>query len=178
VSTVVLRPRKIRRVCFVLAPVVVLVFALLATLLSGSTGEGTAVFQRGDQVAMVVLGLLAAAAILLFTRPKVTADTDHIKIQNVLGGYDLPWAIVRRIRFDRGNPWVSLELEDDDVIAVMAVQAADKEHAVAGVRALRALLAAHRAAAADAPASPDTRDAPASPATPTPPPPPAPTSPL
>ena len=47
-STVVLRPRKIRRVCFVLAPVVVLVFAMLATLLSGSTGEGTAVFQRGD----------------------------------------------------------------------------------------------------------------------------------
>ena len=186
-STVVLRPRKIRRVCFVLAPVVVLVFALLATLLSGSTGEGTAVFQRGDQVAMVVLGLLAAGAILLFTRPKVTADTDHIKIQNVLGGYDLPWAIVRRIRFDRGNPWVSLELEDDDVIAVMAVQAADKEHAVAGVRALRALLAAHRAAATDAPASPAgpasppgsaSPVSPASPATPAPPPPPAPTSPL
>ena len=186
-NTVVLRPRKIRRVCFVLAPLVALVFAVLATLLSGSTGEGTAVFQRGDQVAMVVLGLLAAGAILLFTRPKVTADTDHIKIQNVLGGYDIPWAIVRRIRFDRGNPWVSLELEDDDVIAVMAVQAADKEHAVAAVRTLRALLAAHRAAAADASASPAgpasppgsaSPVSPASPATPMPPPPPAPTSPL
>jgi hypothetical protein len=88
---------------------------------------------------MVVLGLLAAGAILLFTRPRVVADEQHIKIQNVMGGYDLPWSVVRKIRFDRGNPWVSLELEDDDVVAVMAVQAADKEHAVAAVRALREL---------------------------------------
>ena len=85
------------------------------------------------------------AAILLFTRPKVEADTQHIKVQNVFGGIDLPWEVVRAIVFERGNPWVSLELEDDDVVAVMAVQAADKEHAVAGVRALRALHAANRA---------------------------------
>jgi hypothetical protein len=139
----VIRPRKVRRVCWVLAPTVVLVFGLLALLLSGSvgssTGDGDGVFQPGDTVAMVALGLLAGAAILLFTRPRVEADGEHIKIQNVLGGYDLPWSVVRRIRFDRGNPWVSLELEDDDVVAVMAVQAADKDHAVAAVRALRAL---------------------------------------
>ena len=123
--------------------VIALVFAVLATLLSGPTGgSDDAVFQPGDQIAMIVLGLLAGAAILLFTRPKVVADERHIKIQNVLGGYDLPWSVVRRIRFDKGNPWVSLELEDDDVVAVMAVQAADKEHAVASVRALRALMAA------------------------------------
>jgi hypothetical protein len=139
----VIRPRKARRVCWVLAPTVVFVFVLLALLLSGSvgsaTGDGQGVFQPGDTVAMAVLGLLAGAAILMFTRPRVEADEEHIKIQNVLGGYDLPWSVVRRIRFDRGNPWVSLELEDDDVVAVMAVQAADKDHAVAAVRALRAL---------------------------------------
>jgi hypothetical protein len=145
-DTVVIRPRKIRRVCWVLAPLVLVVFAVLGTLLTGSTGEDTpGVFQRGDQIAMFGLGLLAAAGILLFTRPKVVADTHHIKIQNVLGGCDLPWEVVRRIVFERGNPWVSLELEDDDMVAVMAVQAADKEHAVAGVRALRALHEANRA---------------------------------
>jgi hypothetical protein len=126
-----------------MAPTVAVVFALLALLLSGSigasTGDGEGVFQPGDTIAMVVLGLLAAGAILLFTRPRVVADEQHIKIQNVMGGYDLPWSVVRKIRFDRGNPWVSLELEDDDVVAVMAVQAADKEHAVAAVRALREL---------------------------------------
>ena len=45
------------------------------------------------------------------------------------------------------------------MVAVMAVQATDKEHAVVGVRALRALLAAHRAAAhlTPAPGSPAPR---------------------
>ena len=57
--------------------------------------------------------------------------------------------MVRRIRFDKGNPWVSLELEDDEVVAVMAVQAADKEHAVAAARQLRALLAAAHATTPD-----------------------------
>jgi hypothetical protein len=159
-SAVVIRPRKIRRVCWVLAPTIAIVFAGLATLLSGSTGGGEGVFRRGDQAAMIILGLLAGAAVLLFTRPKVVADVEHIKIQNVIGGYDLPWSIVRRIRFDRGNPWVSLELEDDDVIAVMAVQAADKEHAVAGVRQLRALHAAHHHSAADQGAEPASEPAP------------------
>jgi hypothetical protein len=145
-ETVVIRPRKIRRVCWVIAPAVWAVFAVLGTLLTGSTGgENSGVFQRGDQIAMIILGGLLAAAILLFARPKVVADTRHIKVQNVLGGVDLPWEVVRAIVFERGNPWVSLELEDDDVIAVMAVQAADKEHAVEGVRALRALHAANRA---------------------------------
>lgn len=135
-----------RLVCWVLAPLVVIFFAVLGALLRGPVGGGptTGVFKGGDQLAMVVLGLLAGAAILLFTRPRVVADTEHIEVRNVFGSHDVPWAVVRRITFARGNPWVNLELEDDDTLAVMAVQAADKEHAVTAVRALRALHAAHR----------------------------------
>jgi len=146
---VVIRPRRVRRVCWVLAPAVAVFFAVLGALLRGPVGGAptSGVFQRGDQIAMGVLGLLAAGAILLFTRPRVVADTRHIEVRNVLGTYDVPWAVVRRIVFERGNPWVSLELEDDDLLAVMAVQATDKEHAVAAVRTLRALHAASRGAA-------------------------------
>ena len=146
-SPTTIRPRKIRRVCWILAPAVVAFFAVLAVALGGDAGEvderGGA-FEASDQLAMVGLGLLAAAAILLFTRPKVTADARHVRIQNVIGGYDLPWEVVRAVRFGRGSPWATLELEDDDVVAVMAVQATDKDHAVAAVRALRALHAASR----------------------------------
>jgi Bacterial PH domain len=143
-APVTFRPRRIRTVCWVLAPVVFVALALLGTALTGSTGSGTGVFQRSDQIAMIGLGLLAAAGILLFTRPKVTADANGVRIRNVIGGYDLPWQVVRAVRFERGNPWASLELLDDDVVAVMAIQAADKQYAVTGVRALRALLAAHQ----------------------------------
>jgi hypothetical protein len=147
VSAVTIRPRKVRRVAFAVAPVVVVFFAVLATLLTGSTGaDDGGVFQPSDQVAMVVLGMFVAAGVLLIARPRVVADADHVKIQNILGGYDLPWGVVRAVRFDRGNPWLTLELENDDVVSVMAIQATDKDHAVAGARTLRGLLATYRAA--------------------------------
>ena len=139
---VTIRPRRVRQVGWVLAPIVVGLSALIATSLRGSTGAGTAVFQRSDQIAMICLGLLVAGGILLIGRPKVVADRHGVKIRNIVGGYELPWQVVREIRFDRGSPWLTLELHDDEVVPVMAIQAADKEHAVAGARALRALFAA------------------------------------
>ena len=139
------RPRRVRVVAWVAAAAIVVLFSFVATALRGPTGEGTAVFQPGDQAAMVGLGILAAAGVLLFARPRVEADTQVIKIKNVIGGYQLPWQIVRAVRFDRGAAWVSLELEDDDLISVMAIQRVDREHAVTAVRALRALHAASRA---------------------------------
>jgi hypothetical protein len=144
-GVVTIRPRKIRLVCWVLAPIVVAFFVVLGALLGGSTGEGDAMFEPSDRIAMMALGLFVAAGILLFTRPKAVADSAHIKITNVIGGYDLPWEVVRAVRFERGNPWVSLELQDDDVVAVMAIQAADKEYAVTAVRALRTFLDTHHA---------------------------------
>jgi hypothetical protein len=140
-DVVTIRPRKVRRVSFVLAPVVVVFFAVLGAVLSGPVGDTSAVFQPSDRYAMGLLGLLVAGAILMFARPRVVADAAHIRIQNIVGGYDLPWAVVRAIRFDRGNPCLTLELADDDVVMVMAVQATDKEHAVLAARELRRLFA-------------------------------------
>jgi hypothetical protein len=104
------------------------------------------VFQRGDQLAMIGLGVLTAAGILMFARPRVVADEHTVRIRNVVGGYDLPWEVVRAVRFDRGSAWASLELSDDELVGVMAVQAGDKEYAVEAVRVLRALLDANRSA--------------------------------
>jgi hypothetical protein len=93
---------------------------------------------------MIGLGVLIGLGILAFTRPRVRADAAGIKIRNVVGGYDLPWSVVRKVRFDRNSPWATLELLDDETVSVHALQATDKEYAVDGVRALRAL---HQASA-------------------------------
>jgi hypothetical protein len=144
-----LRPRRTRRVCWVLAGVVVVLFASLATVLTGSTGdENGAVFQRDDQFAMAVLGVLVAAGILVFARPRIIADERGIRFRNLISGYDLPWSIVLAVKFDRGSPWASVDLADGDNLPIMAIQAVDKQYAVDGVRALRRLLAQSRAAAA------------------------------
>jgi hypothetical protein len=138
------RPRRVRLVCWTLAPLVVILFAVLGTMLAGPTDSGTGVFSTSDRVAMAVLGVLIALAILAFARPRVVADARGVRIRNVAGGYDLPWGVVRAVRFTQGSPWVSLELMDDETVAVMAIQAVDKEHAVTAANTLRALLEASR----------------------------------
>lgn len=143
-ETIRLRPRRIRVVCWTSAAVLVVVFSLVATSLTGATGNGYGSFQRGDQIAMVGLGVFGALGFLLFTRPRVEADARGVRVRNVIGSYELPWEVVRGVRFDRGAPWASLELHDDDLLPMVALQAADKERAVEGVRALRRLHQAHQ----------------------------------
>jgi hypothetical protein len=139
---VTLRPRKARVVCAVAAVAVLVVFTLIGVALSGPVNSGPATFGTGDRVAMILLGVLSALGIMLLARPRVDADGQGIRVRNLVGGFELPWSAVRAVRFHRGSPWATLELTDDDVVAVMAVQATDKEYAIEGVRALRALHAA------------------------------------
>ena len=142
---VVYGPRRIRWVAGIAAVAVVVLFTAVSFGLRGSAGfENSGQFRRGDQAAMIGLGVLIALGILAFTRPRVSADADGIKIRNVVGGYELPWSVVRAVRFDRHSAWATLELYDDEQVSLHALQAADKEYAVDGVRTLRAL---HRSAA-------------------------------
>jgi Bacterial PH domain len=144
-EAVVYRPRRIRWVAGIAAAGVVILFTAISFGLKGSAGfDNSGTFERGDQTAMIGLGVLIGLGILAFCRPRVRADESGIQIRNVVGGYDLPWSVVRAVRFDRNSPWATLELYDDEQVSVHALQAADKEYAVDGVRKLRAL---HQAAA-------------------------------
>ncbi|MGH3995828.1 MAG: PH domain-containing protein, partial [Pseudonocardiaceae bacterium] len=110
------RPRKARRVAVAAAVVLVAVFTVIAVLLR-NTPTGV-YFQRSDQVAMVLLGLLLAGAALLFARPRVRAGTDGVEVRNLGGSRTVPWELVLRVSFPDGAPWARLELPDDEYIAV------------------------------------------------------------
>jgi len=140
--TVDARARKAQKVARISAAGVVIVFTAVAFTLHGKTDSGRSEFHIEDQIAMVLLGLVAAAGILMFTRPRIIADRDGVRVRNLLAWKYFSWDMIAAVRFDRGSPWVALDLHDDDVISVMAVQAADKEYAVETVRTLRRLLAA------------------------------------
>ena len=127
------RPKRVRFVCAGAALAIVLMFTVIGISL---TGAG---FETSDQWAMFLLGLLFGAGIMLIARPTVRADAASIKVKNIIGGYELPWSVIRKIRFDRGQPWVYLDLENDDTVAVIAVQATDGQRAVRVVKHLRAL---------------------------------------
>jgi hypothetical protein len=131
------RPVRLRRISAVAAAAVLVVFAVVAVVLPvGSTG---AVFGRADQVAMGGIGVLVAAGLLLLGRPTLEADARGVRVRNIVGEHDVPWAVVRAVSFRDGSPWASLELADDETVALMAVQAADGERTVQVVRALRRL---------------------------------------
>jgi Bacterial PH domain len=131
------RPVRLRRISAVAAAAVLVVFSVIAVLLpAGSTG---AVFGRADQVAMAGIGVLIAAGVLLLGRPALAADARGLRVRNIIGEHDIPWAVVRAVSFRDGSPWASLDLVDDEEVALMAVQAADGERAVRVVRALRLL---------------------------------------
>jgi hypothetical protein len=141
---VLIRPQLTRIIAWVAAAVFLLTSVWLAAALQGSLTGGRELVGPADRVAMVGLGVIAALAVLLFTRPLVEADADGLRVRNIVGGYQLGWGQVREVRFDRDSSWATLELYDHDVLAVLAVQAVDAERAVAAVRALRDLHAAHR----------------------------------
>lgn len=135
------RPRKIRRVAWVCAVGLVVVFTIVGVLL-GNTPTGV-IFRLSDQIAMVVLGFLLAGGVLLLTRPRVRADAEGIEVRNVVTAHRFKWTDVLYVSFPDGASWARLELPHDEYISIMAVQATDREHAVKAVRALREL---HRVA--------------------------------
>src|SRR3954454_9361877 len=137
-------PRRMRLLC-VLAAAFVTGSMLVAGLLLKSSSTGVVKFGTGDQVAIIGLGLVLGAGILLLGRARVDADLAGIRIRNIATRHELPWEVVRAVRFDRKSAWASLLLANDDEVAVLAVQAMDKERAVRAVEGLRALLAAARA---------------------------------
>jgi Bacterial PH domain len=132
-------PRRLRLICALGAAAIVAVMTVVAVLLKSST-TGVVAFETADQVAMVSLGLALGGGVLFLARPRVDADLDGIRVRNVLGRYDLPWSLVRAVRFDRHAPWASLLLSNGDELSVLAVQAADKGRALDAVEGLWALL--------------------------------------
>ncbi|MDR6595423.1 hypothetical protein J2S66_003807 [Saccharothrix longispora] len=135
------RPKKIRLVAVTCAVFLVASFTVVGLLL-GDTPTGV-IFRTSDQVAMICLGVLLACGALLLARPRVRADAEGIEVRNVVTAHRYAWSDVLHVSFPDGASWARLELPDDEYVSVMAVQAVDREHAVAAVRALREL---HRAA--------------------------------
>lgn len=140
----VVRPRRLVVVCRLLAVLVVVVFGVLAPLLPRGQSQ-TATYARSDQIAFFVLGLLIALVPLLFARVRVQADERGVWVRNGLGEKFLPWAVVVGVHLPDGAPWAQLELQDDETVGLLAVQANDGAHAVDAVVGLRRALAASRA---------------------------------
>lgn len=132
------RPVRLRRICLALAFVVLAVFGVIAVLLP--RGETAAVVGPADQLSFFGIGLLIAAGVLVFTRFRVRADATGIWVRNALGERYFPWEVVVGIDLPAGGTWAQLELHDDKLVGLLALQTSDGDLTVDVVIALRRLL--------------------------------------
>lgn len=107
----------------------------------GSTGV---VFQTADQIAIAGLGVVIACAVLLFARPRLRAGKAGLAVRNLLNEKVIAWPDVVDVSFPVGARWARVDLPDDEYIPVMAIQAVDKERAVAAMDAVREVAARYR----------------------------------
>ncbi len=142
-AVLTIRPRKIRIIAWSLAVLVVLAMIVVGLLLKQSS-TAAITFRTADQLAMIGLGLIIGGGVLVLTRPFVRADAAGLVVRNLGGVKHIPWQVVRSVRFSGAAPWATLELEDDDALTLLAIQAVDGEAAADGTEKLRRLLAESR----------------------------------
>lgn len=122
-----------------LAAVVVVAMVVVGLLLKQSN-TAALTFRTADQLSMIGLGLIIGGAILVLTRPYVRADSAGLVVRNLGGAKHIPWQVVRSVRFSGAAPWATLELEDDDALTLLAIQAVDGDAAADATESLRHLL--------------------------------------
>ncbi|MFV0534462.1 MAG: PH domain-containing protein [Cumulibacter sp.] len=134
------RPRKLIIWSAIAAVVIALVFIIMGVMLKRS--EAGTIFTLGDQIGIGGVGIILAAGCLMFTRPRVWANSTHITVRNVFQTTTLPWEVVRDVGVSQGSAWGLLDLQDDDQLSMLGLQVADGQSAVDGMHRLRELHAA------------------------------------
>ena len=132
-------PRRITQLA-IIAAVVVLIGAVVVGILLQNSDAGV-VFTVGDQIGIIGLGLLYAGGVLLMARPRLRIDSSGLWVRNILGENHYEWKLVERVAFPEGSNWAQLMLPDDETHAIMAIQAIDKQRAVAALQTVRELVA-------------------------------------
>jgi hypothetical protein len=112
-----------------------------ALLKISSTGV---IFQTADQVAIALLGVVIAALVLMFSRPRIRVGAQGIAVRNLLTYRLIGWSDVVDVSFHPGARWARVDLPDDEYVPVLAIQAVDKERAVEAMETVRGLLARYK----------------------------------
>ena len=107
-------------------------------------GSSGVIFRTADQVGIAVLGIIIAALVLLFARPRLRVGPAGIGVRNLVAERVIPWSEVVDVSFPVGARWARVDLPDDEYVPAMAVQAVDKGRAVDAMDRIRDLVSRYR----------------------------------
>jgi hypothetical protein len=131
------RPRRARLVATTAALVSLVLFGAIAALLPDA--------QVPDRLGIFAFGVALAWLMWRYATLAAVPSTSGLRVRNLMTTRTLDWAEVVGVHLQVGAPWVTLDLDDGDSLAVMAVQKADGEHGRAEASRLAGLVAAHAA---------------------------------
>jgi len=140
------RPRRGRVVPLVMAASSIALTTVVAVAM-GSVGS----WGGADQLMLVGFGVAIAAFLWRYASIRAEPRADGLCVRNLLLTRTVPWDDILAVRFPDGDPWVSLELADTDILAVMAIQRVDGERGREEAVRLATLLARRRSTPPPAP---------------------------
>lgn len=133
------RPRRGRAVALAVMWASLVIFGAIAVLIPAQV-DGR--WAAGDR--LMFFGFGVALALLAWRYAAITAvpSRDGLVVRNLVVTRALEWSQVVGIQFGGGEPWVTLDLEEGDTLAVMAIQKADGPVAEQQASRLAALIQA------------------------------------
>lgn len=78
-----------------------------------------------DQAALVAFGLLVGGFIWRYAGIRAVPGPEGLTVRNLVVTTTVGWDEIVDVRFPDGDPWVTIELEDGEDLAVMAIQRVD-----------------------------------------------------
>lgn len=134
----VFRPRAARLVTGTLAVVVALATVLLIVLLTTTGVEG---WSTADLSGIALVGLAIVWFLWRQATVAATPTAEGLRVRNLATTRTVAWGQIVWVRFGEGRPWVQLDLDDGDTLAVMGVQRSDGERARREAKRLSTLVA-------------------------------------
>lgn len=138
----VFRPRQGRRVALTMSVLSLVIFTGIALSMPG-TDPRLGGWGVVDRLTLILCGFAVAAAMWRFASIRAVPSPRGLIIRNLVTTRTLEWAQIIRVQFGGGSPWVSVDLDDTDTVAVMAIQRADGAFAQAEAARLSALVQVH-----------------------------------
>jgi hypothetical protein len=130
------RPRRARAVAYPVGVVWLLMMAGLAFFLPAEIGTV-------DRLGFLLLGVVVLWFMHRQASVQALPTRQGLHVRNLLKSRRLEWPEIVGVRFGDGRPWVELDLDDGDTLAVMAVQRADGPRGEAEASRLASLVVAH-----------------------------------
>ncbi len=133
----VFQPRRGRRVAIGLAVAVVSVFTFLAVFITPSRIND---YQISDRLLIASIGWALALLFWRYASIKATPSREGLVVRNLFVTTTLAWPQIVAMQYGDGAPWPTLELNDTETIAVMAIQRSDGRRSIEEARRLNTLI--------------------------------------